>query len=126
MDRRSQRPELAPPCLTAASLGNPVAEEERVDEDEPLEQWAARREERRRPVGRLKAVTIGHADAPAHRHQHLPRLVSGWDGYPWVPETIAENFAAAQRILHSIEGDGVIPMPPAPPRTKRVGKHRKP
>ncbi|MET8627432.1 DUF6087 family protein [Kitasatospora sp. NPDC004669] len=97
-----------------------------MDEDEPLETWAARREERLRPVGRLKAAIIGHEDAPSHLHQHLPRLVSRWDGYQWVPEAIADNYAAAQRILHGIEGDGVIPLPPAPPRKNRIGKHRKP
>ncbi|MFI6155062.1 DUF6087 family protein [Kitasatospora sp. NPDC051170] len=97
-----------------------------MDEDEPLEQWAARREARRRPVGELRAVTIGHEGAPAHLHPKEPRLVSRWDGYEWVPETIAANYASAQRFLHGIQGDGVIPMTSAQPPRKPAGRHRKP
>ncbi|GAA2266746.1 hypothetical protein GCM10010430_59760 [Kitasatospora cystarginea] len=98
------------------------------DEDEPLEKWAARREKRLRPVGQLKAVIVGHENAAAHLHQQLPRLVSRWDGYQWVPETIAADYAAAQRILHGIEGDGVLPLPPAAPNPLKAGRgrHRKP
>jgi len=97
-----------------------------VDEDEPLEQWAARREKHRRPVGALKAVIIGHENASAHLHPLLPRLVSRWDGYQWLPEAVADDYAAAQRILHGIKGDGAIPMAPAAPEKKHVGRHRKP
>ncbi|GAB2733887.1 DUF6087 family protein [Kitasatospora kifunensis] len=97
------------------------------DEDEPLEVWAQRRAKRLRPVGQLKVVTIGHEDAPAHLQQHLPRLVSRWDGVQWIPQTIAENYAAAQRILHGIVVDGVMRdmMPAAAPR-KAPGRHRRP
>ncbi|MFJ2810892.1 DUF6087 family protein [Kitasatospora sp. NPDC087271] len=97
-----------------------------MDEDEPLGQWAARRDARRRPVGELKAATIGHETAPAHLYQDAPRLISCWDGYQWVPETIAPNYAAAQRFLHGIGGDGVILMSSARPPKKSAGKHRKP
>ncbi|MEU1290504.1 DUF6087 family protein [Kitasatospora sp. NPDC005856] len=97
-----------------------------MDEDEPLERWAARREARRRPVGVLRAVTIGHETAAAHLHQDAPRLVSRWDGYQWVPETVAPDYAAAQRFLHGVEGDGVIPTHSAQPPKKPTGRHRKP
>jgi hypothetical protein len=97
-----------------------------VDEDEPLEQWAARREDRLRPVGQRKTVIIGHENAAAHLHPALPRLVLAWDGYQWMPETIAENYAAAQRLLHGTDGDGVIRGTVTQPRKKPAGKHRKP
>nr|BFD95996.1 hypothetical protein KitaXyl93_73560 [Kitasatospora sp. Xyl93] len=97
-----------------------------MDEDEPLERWAARRDARRRPVGTLKAVVLGFEDAPSHLHRGEPRLVSRWDGYQWVPETIVPDYAAAQRLVHGIEGDGVIPMTSAQPTKKPAGRHRKP
>jgi hypothetical protein len=95
------------------------------DHDEPLDQWAAKREARLRPVGVLKAVVIGHQDAAAHRYPGLPRVILRWDGYAWAPEAIADDYAATQRFLHGIEGDGIIPMPPPEPR-KPAGRHRKP
>ncbi|MFG2919469.1 hypothetical protein ACGF0D_42200 [Kitasatospora sp. NPDC048298] len=52
-----------------------------------------------------------------------------WDmrsGSPWRAETIAPDYAAAQRLVHGIEGDGVIPMVSARPAKKPAGKHRKP
>jgi len=56
-----------------------------------------------------------------------PRVIIRWDGYQWVPESIADNYTAAQRILCGIEGDGVMRdvSPPAMPRKAR-GRHRKP
>ncbi|WP_316528183.1 DUF6087 family protein [Kitasatospora brasiliensis] len=97
-----------------------------MDEDESLEAWAARRDARRRPVGALKVVVLGHEDAAGHRYPKEPRLVSRWDGYQWIPETVAPDYAAAQRLLHGVEGDGVVPMAPAQPREKPRGRHRKP
>lgn len=50
-----------------------------------------------------------------------------WDGYQWLPETVAEDYATAQRILHGIEGAGA-PRPGRPARRpeKAPGRHRKP
>ncbi|MEU9076126.1 DUF6087 family protein [Kitasatospora sp. NPDC004745] len=122
-----------------------------MDEEEPLAQWAARREQRRRPVGQLRAVGLGvtegdgghggtrdgihdssrgGGDAGRGRGAHVapaqPRLIVRWDGYQWLPEAVAEDYAAAQRILHGIEGDGVVRSAwPAQPR-RAPGRHRKP
>lgn len=104
-----------------------------MQDDEPLEQWAAKREKRLRPVGQLKAVIIGHESAAAHLHPQLPRMLFSWDGYQWVSEGIAEDYAAARRFLNNIEGDGVIrEMKPRPettglrnPLAVGKGRHRR-
>ncbi|MGW3044498.1 DUF6087 family protein [Kitasatospora sp. NPDC001159] len=64
-------------------------------------------------------------EAAAHSHQHLPRPLSRRDGYQWVPESIAADYAAAQRVLNGVEGDGVVHMSAPQLRKTRVGKHRK-
>ncbi|MFF4815269.1 DUF6087 family protein [Kitasatospora sp. NPDC001309] len=97
-----------------------------MDSEEPLERWAERRDRRLRPVGQLKAVIIGHEDRSSHLHPDLPRVLLRWDGYQWLPESYAENFAAAQRLLHGISGDGVIQGTSPPPRKKSAGRHRRP
>lgn len=50
-----------------------------------------------------------------------------WDGYQWLPETVAEDYATAQRILYGIEGAGA-PRPGRQARRPRKapGRHRKP
>lgn len=77
------------------------------DPEEPLELRAACRDALRRPVGELKAVLMDGQESPAHVRPSEPRLILRWDGVGWVPETIAEDYAAAQRIVHGIRGDGV-------------------
>lgn len=77
-----------------------------MDQDEPLELWAACREAVRRPVGELRAVRLDRREAPAHVDPRGPRLIERWDGVQWMPETIADGYAAAQRIVHGIRGDG--------------------
>ncbi|MFD8754539.1 DUF6087 family protein [Kitasatospora sp. NPDC059577] len=99
-----------------------------MDEEEPLASWAARREQRLRPVGQLRAVPLAHG---RHRGAHVapgePRLILRWDGYQWLPETVAEDYAVAQRILHGIEGDGLLrPAHRGQRPRKAPGRHRKP
>ncbi|MFD8707416.1 DUF6087 family protein [Kitasatospora sp. NPDC059648] len=98
-----------------------------MDEDEPLASWAERREQRLRPVGQLRAVRLaGGRQRGAHVAPGEPRLIVRWDGYQWLPETVAEDYAAAQRILHGIEGDGVRRPPHAAPRPRKApGRHRR-
>ncbi|WP_369184625.1 DUF6087 family protein [Streptomyces sp. Y1] len=45
-------------------------------------------------------------EAAAHAEPKEPRLILRWDGVQWVPETIAPDYAAAQRLVHGIRGDG--------------------
>ncbi|MEV4430704.1 DUF6087 family protein [Streptomyces sp. R-07] len=68
------------------------------DPEEPLADWARRREERlaeRR--GRRRAVPL--ADGPL-RGSHLapwaPRAIGEYDGLTWKPVTVAANSAEAQ------------------------------
>ncbi|MFD0276220.1 DUF6087 family protein [Kitasatospora sp. NPDC127111] len=103
----------------------PRSKEARVDE-ESLADWAERRQKRLRPIGQLKAVIIGHEHAPAHLYQDLPRAILRWDGYQWIAESVADNYAAAQRLVHGVEGGGVIRGVPLPLRKARAGRHRKP
>ncbi|MFF4330731.1 DUF6087 family protein [Streptomyces sp. NPDC001591] len=76
--------------------------------EEPLDLWAACRDALRRPVGELRAVLLDGTDSPAHVRPSEPRLILRWDGTEWVPETIAPDYATAQRIVHGIRGDGVM------------------
>ena len=101
-----------------------------MDEDEPLEWWAARRDARRRQPGTRKAVLLDGSGA-THLNPTAPRLVLEWDGYTWQPVTVADDYAAAQRVVHRIEGDGVMKSPPWSPNTRNIfkdggGRHRKP
>ncbi|GAA1162296.1 hypothetical protein F4556_005017 [Kitasatospora gansuensis] len=95
-------------------------------EEEPLEQWAARRKAKARPVGKLKAVPMGGSGSVggAHVGRDEPRLIMGWDGYQWLPEAVAPDYPAAQRILNGIEGDGVMRATVAP-TLKKPGRHRR-
>ncbi|MFD5438153.1 DUF6087 family protein [Kitasatospora sp. NPDC127067] len=76
--------------------------------NEPLELWAACREALRRPVGELKAVRLDGRQVASHVDPSAPRLILRWDGVEWVPETIANGYATAQRIVHGIRGDGTM------------------
>ncbi|MFC8449470.1 DUF6087 family protein [Kitasatospora sp. NPDC057223] len=95
-----------------------------MHDDEPLEQWATRWEAMRRPVGTLKAIPMDGTTGGAHVRRNAPRLIMRWDGYQWLPDTMADDYPAAQRILHNIEGDGVM-RPAATPTPKKPGRHRR-
>ncbi|MFJ8209719.1 DUF6087 family protein [Streptomyces sp. NPDC096033] len=93
-------------------------------EDEPLAQWAARREGRLRKPGELKAVTLGAGpQRAAHVDPDAPRLILEWDGFAWQPLATVGNYAAARAYMN-----------PAPttqptskqPKKKAPGRHRKP
>ncbi|WP_030058292.1 MULTISPECIES: DUF6087 family protein [Streptomyces] len=99
-----------------------------MDEEESLASWAARREQRLRPVGQLRAVRLADGQQRgAHVAPGEPRLIMRWDGFQWLPETVVDDYAAAQRILHGIEGDGRLrPVNRAQRPKKAPGRHRKP
>ncbi|WP_331718733.1 DUF6087 family protein [Streptomyces sp. NBC_00212] len=98
-------------------------------DDEPLEQWAARRERRLRPVGERRAVALGAGpQQAAHIDPAAPRLIAEWDGYQWQPVTTVDNYAAAQRLLHGITDEAAQINPIASgwrPMAKGTGRHRK-
>ncbi|MFF5284564.1 DUF6087 family protein [Streptomyces sp. NPDC013171] len=80
------------------------------DPEEPLTDWARRREERlaeRR--GRRRAVPL--VDGPlrgSHVAPSAPRAILEYDGLTWVPVTVAADLAEAQALLY--------PPPPEPAR----------
>ncbi|MCB5179524.1 DUF6087 family protein [Streptomyces antimicrobicus] len=78
------------------------------DGDEPLELWAACRDALRRPTGEMKAVLLDGTESPTHVRPSEPRLILRWDGIEWLPQSIAPDYAAAQRVVHGIRGDGVM------------------
>ncbi|MFI9275143.1 DUF6087 family protein [Kitasatospora sp. NPDC052896] len=90
------------------------------DQDEPLEQWAARRQQSLRPIGTKKIEPV--LGGATHVNPREPRLILEWNGFQWVPVTVAENHAAACRLVY--------PPPKIdtaqPERKTRVGRHRKP
>ncbi|MFI1767390.1 DUF6087 family protein [Streptomyces sp. NPDC020800] len=95
--------------------------------DEPLSEWAGRRAACLRPVGERRAVTLGTGpQRAAHLDHNAPRMIVEWDGYQWQPVTTVDNYAAAQRMLHGIEGDGRMDLPaPGPNPMIGRGRHRK-
>ncbi|KOX24703.1 MULTISPECIES: DUF6087 family protein [unclassified Streptomyces] len=98
-------------------------------DDEPLEEWARRRDGRRAASkGKRRAVPLG--DGP-HRAAHVapgaPRAIEEWTGTEWQVVGVVESLAAAQALPH----------PPPPERAKPAerdrpsmgegrGRHRKP
>ncbi|MEU8526434.1 DUF6087 family protein [Streptomyces sp. NPDC048629] len=97
------------------------------EDDEPLEQWAARRDGRLRPVGERKAVPLGSGQRRgAHIAPDAPRLIVEWDGHAWQPVTLVDDYAAACRILNPTPEPPPADAPPArPPMAPGMGRHRK-
>lgn len=99
--------------------------------DEPLDRWAERREARRRPIGaRCASPLEGGPARGEHTRQAARWLLFEWDGYQWVPQGVADDYAASRRYLAGVEGDGVMrPQQTgerAPGLGPGTGRHRKP
>ncbi|MEU1424259.1 DUF6087 family protein [Kitasatospora sp. NPDC005751] len=77
--------------------------------DEPLEDWYARRQQRRRRPGTLRVVPLAPGAGAAHVVPDAPRLILEWDGFAWVPAAVAADRQSAGQLL-------------GPP----TGRHRKP
>ncbi|MCY0929513.1 DUF6087 family protein [Streptomyces sp. H27-H1] len=96
--------------------------------DEPLHRWAARREHRLRPPGTRKALTLSAGPQRAgHVDPGVARLIVEWDGFQWVPVMLAEDYAAARRLLDPTAHAEAVELPgfsPAPLRAGR-GRHRR-
>lgn len=110
-------------------------------DEEPLEEWAARRAARLRPVGELRAFPLAEGPLRAeHVYPDRPRLVAAWDGTGWTPITVAENRRDACRILNgsgttigndapapaAAPGDETSPRTRPPAMGPGRGRHRKP
>ncbi|MEV8334268.1 DUF6087 family protein [Streptomyces niveus] len=98
-------------------------------DEEPLDVWARRREERRSAsMGRLWTVPL--IDGPprgAHVEPGAPRAIQQWDGTQWLAMGVAEDLAAANSLLRSLE---LVEQRPAgwdrPAVERGQGRHRKP
>lgn len=91
-------------------------------EDEPLSEWAERRDAR---VGRLRAVPLVSGDVPrgGHLNPGAPRAIQRWNGHTWEPYAVVAGLAAARRLLYP-----GAEAPPGPPDVlpAPTGRHRKP
>ncbi|MET8830205.1 DUF6087 family protein [Streptomyces sp. NPDC004610] len=97
-----------------------------MDHDEPLSDWARRRDG---SIGRLRAVPLVPGDAPqgSHLHPDAPRVIQRWNGYCWEPHGFAVDLAEARRILHPPDEQPPAPeQPSSPPLRAGRGRHRKP
>ncbi|WP_405653871.1 DUF6087 family protein [Streptomyces sp. NBC_00019] len=103
-------------------------------EDEPLHEWAARRDRRRAAerqiTGTRRAVPLADGARASHVTPNAPRALLEWDGQTWVTVGVAPNADAAREFL----GHEPAPAPengpaaqPAPPGLgPGRGRHRKP
>lgn len=95
-------------------------------DDEPLKDWAERRDEK---IGRLRAVLVVPGDGPraSHLHPDAPRVIERWNGHTWEPYGFAANLAEAKAILYPESSQPPPPDPVAPkPLGSGTGKHRRP
>ncbi|MFQ6142398.1 DUF6087 family protein [Streptomyces seoulensis] len=64
--------------------------------DDPLEDWADRRNKRRPTPGERRATPLGdHPERAAHVEPGVPRGIQEWDGHEWTPSGVAEDLATA-------------------------------
>ncbi|AZS86699.1 hypothetical protein ELQ87_22395 [Streptomyces griseoviridis] len=95
-------------------------------DDEPLKEWAERRDSK---IGRLRALPIVSGDGPkaSHLHPDAPRAIERWNGHAWEPYGFVANLAEAKALLHP-ETNEPTPTPTGPvpkPLGSGTGKHRK-
>ncbi|MET9373954.1 DUF6087 family protein [Streptomyces sp. NPDC002992] len=97
------------------------------DPEEPLADWARRREERlaeRR--GRRRAVPL--VDGPlrgSHVAPSAPRAILEYDGLAWVPVTVVANLAEAQALLYPPPEAARPPEWDRPALGEGRGRHRR-
>jgi hypothetical protein len=96
-------------------------------DDEPLSQWAERRDAK---IGLLRAVPLVSGDGPQgfHLNPNAPRVIQRWNGHAWEPHGFAVNLAEAKRILYPQAGEppAAVPEPARKPLGAGTGRHRKP
>ncbi|MEU3026784.1 DUF6087 family protein [Streptomyces incarnatus] len=65
-------------------------------DDEPLAEWAERRELRRPARGERRATPLGdRPEQGAHVDPDTPRFIQEWDGCQWTPTGVADDRGAA-------------------------------
>ncbi|WP_030208313.1 DUF6087 family protein [Streptomyces bikiniensis] len=93
-------------------------------DDEPLAEWAERRDAR---IGQLRAVPLVTGDGPraSHLNPDAPRAIQRWNGHLWEAHGFAANLAEARRLLFPRAETAATPE--APPKLgPGTGRHRKP
>ncbi|MCX4912066.1 DUF6087 family protein [Streptomyces sp. NBC_00687] len=99
------------------------------EEQEPLADWARRREERRDALkGKRRAVPL--TEGP-HRGQHVEpdtaRVIQEWNGTEWETVGLVSNLAAAKATLYPPQSaDQKVAEQGRPALAKGRGRHRKP
>ncbi|MFD7136957.1 DUF6087 family protein [Streptomyces sp. NPDC059894] len=84
-------------------------------DDEPLEEWAAHREQRRPVRGERRHAPLGdQPEQGAHVAPDAPRGIQEWDGNQWVPAGVAENLrtAAEETGADAASRAERVPLPP--------------
>lgn len=102
--------------------------------DEPLEEWAARRERRRTAdreiTGTRRVVPLAAGARAAHIAPDAPRLLLEWDGAAWATVGVARNADEAREFLghvpHPAPASEPEARPPHPGLGPGRGRHRKP
>ncbi|MEU8540308.1 DUF6087 family protein [Streptomyces sp. NPDC048717] len=99
-----------------------------MDDEESLEEWARRREERRAAsTGKLRAVPLGSG---RHRGAHVdpgaPRAIERWTGEQWEAVGVVDDLAAAKAVLYPPRPAKERPAEwDRPPMGEARGRHRK-
>lgn len=99
------------------------------DDQEPLDEWARRREERRNASkGKLRAVPLTSGpNRGLHVEPDAPRVIQEWNGAVWETVCVVEDLAAAKALLYPPQP---VEEKPAewdrPELGKGRGRHRKP
>ncbi|MFM9445262.1 DUF6087 family protein [Streptomyces acidiscabies] len=81
-------------------------------EDEPLDEWAARRDSRRPEPGSRRAVPLGGGpEHGGHVDPDAPRGIAEWDGHQWTPSGIADGHATAAQETGPQDAAERVPLP---------------
>ncbi|MFF3640344.1 DUF6087 family protein [Streptomyces sp. NPDC002564] len=72
------------------------------DEDEPLQDWVRRREERRdASKGKRRAIPLAEGQLRGqHVQPHAPRVIQEWNGTEWEPVGLVRDLDAAKAVLY--------------------------
>ncbi|MGW4288440.1 DUF6087 family protein [Streptomyces sp. NPDC004673] len=84
-----------------------------AEQEEPLANWAARRDARRPNPGERRPAPLGEEGRGAHVAPDAPRGVEEWDGQGWVPSGAAANYpaVAAETGMDAAARAERVPLP---------------